>query len=42
MFDEKMGNVFKGGKKKKKKEKKEKEKKRKCSFVFLRLYVDEA
>jgi hypothetical protein len=37
-----MGNVFKGGKKKKKKEKKEKEKKRKCSFVFLRLYVDEA
>jgi len=29
-------------KKKKKKEKKEKEKKRKCSFVFLRLYVDEA
>jgi len=29
MFDEKMGKVFKGGKKKKKKEKKEKEKKKK-------------
>jgi hypothetical protein len=48
MFDEKMGKVAKGEKKRKKKEKKEKEKekeknrKEKCSFIFLRFYVDGA
>jgi len=43
MFDEKMGKVFKGGKKKEKeREKRKRKKKEKCSFVFLRFYVDEA
>jgi hypothetical protein len=42
MLDEKMGKVFKGGKKRKRKRKKKKKKKEKCSFVFLRFYVDEA
>ena len=37
MLDEKMGKVAKG-KKKKKKEKKRK----KCSFMFLRFYVEKA
>jgi len=37
MFDEKMGKVFKGGKKKKKKEKKEKEKKRKVFLCVLKI-----
>jgi hypothetical protein len=34
MLDEKMGKVVKGERKKNKK------KKKKCSFVFLRFYVD--
>ena len=49
MLDEKMGKVAKGKRKKKerkrkkkKKEKKRKEKKKKCSFMFLRFYVDRA
>jgi hypothetical protein len=37
ILDEKMGKVAKG----KKKEKKKKEKKR-CSFMFLRFYVERA
>jgi hypothetical protein len=37
MLDEKMGKVFKGGKKKKKKEKKEKEKKRKVFLCVLKI-----
>jgi len=42
ILDEKMGKVAKG-KKRKKKEEKEKEKERKkCSFMFLRLYVERA
>jgi len=36
MLDEKMGKVAKGERKKKEK------KKEKCSFVFLRFYVDGA
>jgi hypothetical protein len=50
MLDEKMGKVAKGErkktkekkKKKKKKKRKEKNRKEKCSFVFLRFYVDRA
>jgi hypothetical protein len=38
MFDEKMGKVAKG--KKKGKEKKEKRKRKKCSFMFLRFYIE--
>jgi len=37
MLDEKMGKVAKG-----KKEKENKEKKKKCSFMFLRFYVEKA
>ena len=36
MVDEKMGKVAKGKKKEKKKERK------KCSFIFLRFYVERA
>jgi len=35
MFDEKMGKVAKGKKKRKEKEKK-------CSFMFLRFYIEKA
>jgi hypothetical protein len=49
MFDEKMGKVAKGEKKEKKRKKrkekekeKEKNRKEKCSFIFLRFYVDGA
>jgi hypothetical protein len=45
MFDEKMDKVARGKKKKRKekKRKKEKEKKiKKCSFIFLRFYVEKA
>jgi hypothetical protein len=50
MLDEKMGKVAKGErkktkekkKKKKKKKRKEKNREEKCSFVFLRFYVDRA
>jgi len=38
MLDEKMGKVAKGERKKKQKKKKEE----KCSFVFLKFYVDGA
>ena len=41
ILDEKMGKVAKGKKKKGKKEEKEKERK-KCSFMFLRFYVERA
>jgi hypothetical protein len=41
MFDEKMGKVAKG-KKKKRKEKKRKRKRKKCSFMFLRFYIEKA
>jgi hypothetical protein len=41
MFDEKMGKVTKGKKKRKEKEK-EKEKEKKCSFMFLRFYIEKA
>ena len=37
MLDEKMGKVAKGERKKNKRKKKEK-----CSFVFLRFYVERA
>jgi hypothetical protein len=37
MLDEKMGKVAKSKKKKKKKEKR-----KKCSFMFLRFYVEKA
>ena len=40
MLDEKMGKVAKGKKKKKRKEKKRKRKK--CSFMFLRFYIEKA
>jgi len=40
MFDEKMGKVAKG--KKKKERKKEKRKRKKCSFMFLRFYIEKA
>jgi hypothetical protein len=42
MLDEKMGEVAKGERKKYKKRRKriEKNRKEKCSFVFLRFYVD--
>jgi hypothetical protein len=39
MLDEKMGKVAKGERKRKRKEKNRQEK---CSFVFLRFYVDGA
>jgi hypothetical protein len=39
MLDEKMGKVAKG---KKKKKKRRKIKKKKCSFMFLRFYVERA
>jgi len=39
MLDEKMGKVVKGERKKKKKKKNRQEK---CSFMFLRFYVDGA
>ena len=39
MFDEKMGKVAKG---KKKKTEKRKRKRKKCSFMFLRFYVERA
>jgi hypothetical protein len=38
ILDEKMGKVAKGKKKRKKKEKERK----KCSFMFLRFYVERA
>jgi len=41
MFDEKMGKVAKG-KKKKERKKKEKRKRKKCSFMFLRFYIEKA
>jgi hypothetical protein len=41
MVDEKIGKVTEGEKQKKKKKKKRKEKKR-CSFMFLRFYVERA
>jgi hypothetical protein len=37
MLDEKMGKVVKG-----KKRKKKKRKRKKCSFMFLRFYVERA
>ena len=48
MLGEKMGKVAKGKKRKEKKKKKEKEKekekkkRKKCSFMFLRFYVEKA
>jgi hypothetical protein len=41
MLDEKMGKVAKGERKRKRK-RKEKNRQEKCSFVFLRFYVDGA
>jgi len=38
MFDEKMGKVAKGKKKKERK----KRKRKKCSFMFLRFYIEKA
>ena len=38
MLDEKMGKVAKG----KKKENKKKKRKKKCSFMFLRFYIERA
>jgi hypothetical protein len=38
MLDEKMGKVAKG----KKKQRKKKKRKKKCSFMFLRFYVERA
>jgi hypothetical protein len=37
-----MGKVAKGERQKNKKNRKEKNRKEKCSFVFLRFYVDRA
>jgi len=45
MLDEKMGKVAKGKKKtgkKKRKRKKIKKERKKCSFMFLRFYVEKA
>ena len=44
MFDEKMGKVAKGKKKKGKKNRKKKKKRKgkKCSFMFLRFYIEKA
>ena len=41
MLDEKMGKVAKG-KKEKKKKKEQRKRKKKCSFMFLRFYVERA
>jgi len=41
MLDEKMGKVAKG-KKENKEKRKRKRKRKKCSFMFLRFYVDKA
>jgi hypothetical protein len=42
ILDEKMGKVAKGKKKIKKKEKEKEKKRKKCSFMFLRFYVEKA
>jgi len=42
MLDEKMGKVVKGKKKKEKKKRKKRKKEKKCSFMFLRFYVERA
>jgi len=46
MLDEKMGKVAKGKKRrkkeKKKKKKEQRKRKKKCSFMFLRFYVERA
>ena len=45
MLDEKMGKVAKGKKRRKKEKKRKKEqrkRKKKCSFMFLRFYVERA
>ena len=42
MLDEKMGKVPKGKKEKEKERKKRKKRKKKCSFMFLRFYVEKA
>jgi hypothetical protein len=41
MVDEKIGKVTEGEKQKRKRKRKRKEKKR-CSFMFLRFYVERA
>jgi len=42
MLHEKMGKVAKGKKKEKKRKGKEKKEKKRCSFMFLRFYVEKA
>jgi len=42
MLDEKMGKVAKGNKKKERKKKEQRKRKKKCSFMFLRFYVEKA
>ena len=42
MLDEKMGKVAKGKKKEKKRKRKKRKERKKCSFMFLRFYVERA